>query len=286
MNEHRLAPWQMKIQHTVEFVEDLEYKSVRRLVRQMESLFEENHVVLQTGAGHGLRVFNADEAYHCREPLQLESVEVPSRLVWAGSSKQQTGLNRVGKLIHPFLEGERRAIVEGLESRDFFTVRTLPEFRELSKSVEKREGRDEFHYRMMMTDIQVKGSRMEREAGVLFRSDLILTRSSGSGVHVEETQLTLSSEYGPRGACVEQRDRLRWEMARQRKRDLDNSVQQSLLNGDAMMCGDSVSKRQQHLAGLAHAHLRKLGDLQSPFQRLDLESRKVTSERGANQPRV
>jgi hypothetical protein len=184
------------------------------------------------------------------------------------------------------LEGERRAIAENLESRDFLTVRTLPEFRELSKRVEKREGWDEFRYRMMMTDIQVKGSRMEREAGVLFRSDLVLTKSSGSGVHVEETQLTLTSEYGPRGACVEQRDRLRWEMARQRTRDLDNSVQQSLLNGDPMMRGDSASKRHQHLAGLAHAHLRKLGDLQSPRQRLDLESRKVTWQRSANQPRA
>jgi len=82
--------------------------------------------------------------------LLLESVEVPSRLVRTGSSKQQTGLNRVGKLIHTFLEGERRAIAENLESRDFLTVRTVPEFRELSNRVEKREGWEEFRYFMMM----------------------------------------------------------------------------------------------------------------------------------------
>src|SRR6266705_2437997 len=140
MNEHRLALRQMKIQHTVEFVEDLEHKYVSRLVRQAESVFEQNHIVLQTRAGHGLRVFDVDEAHHYREPLQLESVEVPSRLVRPGSSKQQTALNRVGKLIHPFLKGERRAIVEGLKNRDFLTVRTLSQFRELSNRVEKREG--------------------------------------------------------------------------------------------------------------------------------------------------
>src|SRR6185295_4085747 len=115
---------------------------------------------------------------------------------------------------------------------------------------------------------------------------IIVAKSRHSGIQIEAPKLTLTCEHCSGRRRVQQRNGLCRQMSRERQRRIDHCIEKRLGNLDLMMIRNSTAQLTKHLSRFTEPHLCQLRNLNSPAERFDIESRLISGQRSANEPRA